>query len=116
MNVKFQNRIIIRQAHNKKVTKRFHISEAATGGVLLKKVSLNISQNSQENTWVSFLIKFQVLDLQLLDLKVLDLRLWRSCFPVNFAKFLKTLFSQNTSGRLLLIFGLTELYTSLLTH
>ena len=27
MNVKFQNRIIIRQAHNKKVTKRFHISE-----------------------------------------------------------------------------------------
>ena len=27
---------------------------------------------------------------------------WRRCFPVNFAKFLRTPFSQNTSGRLLL--------------
>ena len=29
-------------------------------------------------------------------------RLWRWCFPVNFDKFLRTLFLQNTSGRLLL--------------
>ena len=29
-------------------------------------------------------------------------RLWHSCFLVNFAKFLRTPFSQNTSGRLLL--------------
>ena len=29
-------------------------------------------------------------------------RLWHSCFPVNFAKILKTRFLQNTSGRLLL--------------
>ena len=29
-------------------------------------------------------------------------RLWHRCFPVNFAKFLRTPFSQNTSGRLLL--------------
>ena len=29
-------------------------------------------------------------------------RLWHRCFPVNFAKFLKILFVQNTSGRLLL--------------
>ena len=28
--------------------------------------------------------------------------LWRRCFPVNFAKFLRIPFSQNTSGRLLL--------------
>ena len=28
--------------------------------------------------------------------------LWKRCFPVNFAKFLRTPFSQNTSGRLLL--------------
>ena len=27
---------------------------------------------------------------------------WHSCFPVNFAKFLRTSFFQNTSGRLLL--------------
>ena len=29
-------------------------------------------------------------------------RLWHRCFPVKFAKFLRTTFSQNTSGRLLL--------------
>ena len=29
-------------------------------------------------------------------------RLWHRCFPVNFRKFLKTPFLQNTSGRLLL--------------
>ena len=28
--------------------------------------------------------------------------LWRKWFPVNFAKFLRTLFLQNTSGRVLL--------------
>ena len=33
---------------------------------------------------------------------LLKKRLWRRCFPVNFAKFLKTPFLQNTSGRLLL--------------
>ena len=31
-----------------------------------------------------------------------QLRLRQRCFPVNFAKFLRTLFLQNTSGRLLL--------------
>ena len=30
-------------------------------------------------------------------------RLWHSCFPVNFAVFLRTPFQQNTSGRLLLL-------------
>ena len=42
-------------------------SEAATGGILLKKVSLKIFQNLQENTCarVSLLIKLQTSDLQL---------------------------------------------------
>ena len=54
----------------------------------IKKVFLEISQNSQENTCarVSFLIKLQALG------KV----------PVNFAKFLRIPFLQNTSGQLLL--------------
>ena len=53
---------------------------------------LEISQNSQENTCarVSILIK------------ILIKRLWRRCFPVKFAKFLRTSFLQNTSGLLLL--------------
>ena len=32
--------------------------------------------------------------------------LWHRCFPVNFAKFLRTPFLQNTSGRLLLGLGI----------
>ena len=38
-------------------------------------------------------------------------RLWRRCFPVNFAKFLRTPFLQNTPGRLLL-----QLTVSTLCH
>ena len=34
---------------------------------------------------------------------LLKKRLWHRCFPVNFAKFLRTPFLQNTSGRLLLL-------------
>ena len=33
---------------------------------------------------------------------LLKKKLWHSCFPVNFTKFLRTPFLQNTSGRLLL--------------
>ena len=33
--------------------------------------------------------------------------LWHRCFPVNFLKFPRTPFLQNTSGRLLLPFGKT---------
>ena len=33
---------------------------------------------------------------------LLEKRLWHRCFPVNFVKFLRTPFLQNTSGRLLL--------------
>ena len=33
---------------------------------------------------------------------LLKKRLWHRCFPVNFVKFLRIRFLQNTSGRLLL--------------
>ena len=66
----------------------YQLTEAATRGVLCKRVFLKISQNSQENTCarVSFLKK----------------RLWHRCFPVNFVKFLRAPFLQNTSEQLLL--------------
>ena len=51
-------------------------TEEATGGILLKKVFLEISQNSQKSTV--------------------------TCFPGNFPKFLRTNFLGNTSRRLLL--------------
>ena len=64
--------------------------EAVAQRCSVKKVFLLISQNSQENTCarVSFLIKLQTRGLQLYQKK----RIWHSCFPVNFAKFLKTPF------------------------
>ena len=39
-------------------------------------------------------------------------RLWYRCFPVNFAKYLITPFSQNTSGRLLLLRGIFRTYSA----
>ena len=62
--------------------------EAATRGVIEKKVFLQILQNLQENTCagVSFLVKLQARG--------------QRCFPVNFANFVRTPFSQNASGRL----------------
>ena len=53
----------------------------------MKKVFLEISQNSQENACarVSFLIKLQVWVCNFIKK-----RFWYRCFPVNFAKFLRT--------------------------
>ena len=61
----------------------------------VKKVFLKISQNSQENTWAraSFLMRPATL---------LKKSPWHRYFPVNFTKFLRTSFSQNISGWLLL--------------
>ena len=47
---------------------------------------------------VSFLIKLQESTATLLKK-----RLWHRCFPVNFAKCLRTPFLQNITGRLLLL-------------
>ena len=68
--------------------------EAVLRRYSVKKVFLENSQNSQENPCVrvSFLIKLQALKK----------RLRRRCFTVNFAKFLRTPFLQNSYGRLLL--------------
>ena len=65
----------------------------------VKKVFLEISQNSQENTCdrVSFLIKLHATLLK----NLLKKRLSHRCFPVNFAKFLRTPFPQNISRQLL---------------
>ena len=71
------------------------MSEAVIGGVLLEKVFLEIRQNSQEITYaiVSFSIRLATL---------LKKRLCHRCFSVNFVKFLRTSFLQNTSRWLLL--------------
>ena len=58
----------------------------------VKKQFLEISQNSQESTCVriSFLINLQARDLK--PTTLLRKRVWHRCYPVNFAKFLRTSF------------------------
>ena len=77
------------QLHNYIVFLIDHIVEAVVERCSVKKVFLEISQNSQENTCarVSFLIKLQPKPAALLKK-----RLWHRCFPVNFVKFLRTPF------------------------
>ena len=60
-------------------------SEAVVQMYSLKKVFLEIAQNSQENTYtrVSFLIKLQG------ACNVIKKEALARCFPVNFAKFLR---------------------------
>ena len=64
------------------------VPEAVFSRCSVKKVFLEISQNSQENTCarVSFLIKLQT------PATLLKKRLWYRCLPVNFVKFLRTPF------------------------
>ena len=73
---------------------------AVTQRCSTKKLFLEISQNSQENTCsrVSFLLKFAGLRRATL----LKMRLWHRLFRANFVKFLRTPFLQNTPRQLLL--------------
>ena len=66
------------------------IIEAVVERCSVKKVFIEISQNSQENTSarVSFLIMLR-------PATSLKKRLWHRCFPVN---FVRTPFLQNTPG------------------
>ena len=61
---------------------------------------LEISQNSQKNNYASLYFN-NVAGLRTSTL--LKKRFWHWCFPVNFAKLLRTPFLQNNSGRLLRI-------------
>ena len=76
---------------NPKSLKKYHTSwkvpEAVTQRCSVRKVFLEIPQNSQENTCARA-----------------KKRLWHRCFPVNFAKFLRTPFLWKTPGLLLLKF------------
>ena len=54
-----------------------------------KKMFLEISQNSQENTCARVFFK-KIAGLR--PATLLKKRLWHRCFPVNFAKFLRTPF------------------------
>ena len=61
-----------------------------------KKVFLKISQNSQEIICARVSFFNKVADLR--PAFLLKKRLWHRCFRMNFVKFLKISFLQNTSG------------------
>ena len=67
-------------------------AEAVVRRCSVKKVLLEISQNSKENTCVraSFLTKLEAWGLR--PATLLKKKLWHDCFPLNFAKFLRTPF------------------------
>ena len=79
------------------------VSRSSHRSFSVRKVLLEISQNSPEKTCVraSFLR----------PATLLGKRLWYRYFLVNFARFLRTPFPQNTSRRLLLSF-----YKKILTN
>ena len=72
-------------------------TEAVAQRGSVKKIFLEITQNSQENTCsrVSFLIRPWPATL-------FKKRLWHRCFPVNFAKFLRAAFLKENLRWLLL--------------
>ena len=76
------------------------LAEAATAGVLWKKMFLKISLIFTGKHLCQSLFFNKVAGLR--PATLLKKRLRHRCFPVNFVKFLRTSFLQNTSGRLLL--------------
>ena len=72
----------------------FQTSKAVAQRCSVKKVSLEISQNSQEYICARAFF-YKVAGLR--PATLLKKRLWHWCFPANFTKFLRKPFSQNTS-------------------
>ena len=85
-----QSNLFILFLHTASSLTLFLFSEAVAQRCSVKKAFIEISQNSQENICarVSFLTKWQASGLQL----YFKNGLWHRCFPVNFAKFLRTPF------------------------
>ena len=75
-------------------------SEAATRGVILRKGVLGNSSKFSGKHKCQSLFFNKVAGLR--PATLLKKRLWHRCFPVNFAKFLRTRFLQNTYGWVLL--------------
>ena len=70
---------------NSNIENKVQRSEVIAPRCSVKKVFLEISQNSQENTCAKV--------CRLRPATLLKTRLWHRCFPVNFTKFLRTFLS-----------------------
>ena len=79
---------------------RFSYAEAVVWRCSVKNVFLKVSQNSQKKHLCQNIFLNTV--AALVPVTLFKKRPWHRYFPVNFKKFLRTLFIQNTSWRLLL--------------
>ena len=77
----------------------YYHTKAVVWRCSVKKVLLEISQNTQENTCARV---FLLIKLQAPPATLLKKRLWHRCFPVYFAKFLRAPFFTEHLWRLLL--------------
>ena len=68
----------------------YFITEAVVQRCSVKKLFLEISQNSQENNLCQSLLFNKVAGLS--PATLLKKRRWHRCFPLNFAKLLRTPF------------------------
>ena len=68
----------------------FYSTEVANSGVVCKKVFLKISQKITEKYMCESLFYNKVTGLR--PVASLKKRFWQRCFPVNFAKYLRTIF------------------------
>ena len=93
----YYERIFYYESLSLNLSKCFILSEAVVRRCSAKEVFLEISQNSQENSCArdSFLIK---LSCRPRPPTLFKKNIWHRSFPVNFAKFLRTPFSQHTSN------------------
>ena len=66
--------------------------------------------------WLNEIVTFKSSHQMCSTVTLLKKRPWHRCFPVNFVKFLRTHFLQNTSGRLLLHIKQHFLWKKLLQH
>ena len=82
------------------------VSKATTGGVSYKKdIFKNFSKFTGKHLCQGFF--FNKAAGIFAGRQLLKKALWHKCFPVNFAKFLRTPFLKNTSGRWFLVFQAT---------
>ena len=69
----------------------------ATGAILQKRRSRNFHKNHRKTPVSESLFSYSC---RLRPATLVKKRLWHSCFPVNFVKFVRTPFLQNTFERL----------------
>ena len=76
--------------------------EGANANKIVSRIKLILSPVFEQNLVAEVFIERKLYWTLFRPATLLKKRLWHRCFPLNFVKFLRTPFLQNTSGRLVL--------------